>query len=101
MLINLEYLIKPSRELKISWVLAQKSSPMALGLGLLRRNEIKEAKGVKEANPHMMTTLASLTLRQMSSKKISPCQKIFARNLASGMSQTDAAVEAGYSVTRA
>ena len=49
----------------------------------------------------MMTTLASLTLRQMSSKKISPRQKIFARNLASGMSQTDAAVEAGYSVTRA
>ena len=49
----------------------------------------------------MMTTLASLTLRQMSSKKISLRQKIFARNLASGMSQTDAAVGAGYSVTRA
>ena len=37
----------------------------------------------------------------MSNKKISPRQKIFARNLASGMSQTEAAVEAGYSVTRA
>ena len=37
----------------------------------------------------------------MSNKKISPRQKIFARNLASGMSQTKAAVEAGYSVTRA
>ena len=49
----------------------------------------------------MTTPLASLTLRQMSSKRISPRQKIFARNLASGMSQTDAAVEAGYSVTRA
>ena len=49
----------------------------------------------------MMTTLAPLTLRQMSSKKITPRQKIFARNLASGMSQTEAAVEAGYSVTRA
>ena len=49
----------------------------------------------------MMTPLASLTLRQMSSKKISPRQKIFVRNLASGMSQTEAAVEAGYSVTRA
>ena len=36
----------------------------------------------------------------MSNKKISPRQKIFARNLASGMSQTEAAV-AGYSVTRA
>ena len=74
---------------------------MALGLGLLRRDEIKEAKGAKVATPNMMTTLASLTLRQMSSKKISPRQKIFARNLASGMSQTEAAVEAGYSVTRA
>ena len=49
----------------------------------------------------MTTTLAPLTLRQMSSKKITPRQKIFARNLASGMSQTEAAVEAGYSVTRA
>ena len=49
----------------------------------------------------MMTTLANLTLRKMSSKKISPRQKIFARNLATGMSQTEAAVEAGYSVTRA
>ena len=49
----------------------------------------------------MTTTLASLTLRQMSSKRISPRQNIFARNLASGMSQKDAAVEAGYSVTRA
>ena len=49
----------------------------------------------------MMTTLATLTLRKMSSKKISPRQMIFARNLASGMSQTEAAVEAGYSVTRA
>jgi len=28
-------------------------------------------------------------------------QKIFARNLASGMSQTDAALEAGYSLSRA
>ena len=74
---------------------------MALGLGLLRRDEIKEAKGAKVATPNMMTTLASLTLRQMSSKKISPRQKIFARNLASGMSQTDAALEAGYSVARA
>ncbi len=37
----------------------------------------------------------------MSNKKISPRQKIFARNLASGMSQTEAAVGAGYSVTRA
>jgi len=74
---------------------------MALGIGLPRRDEIKEAKGAKEATPHMMTTLASLTLRQMSSKKISPRQKIFVRNLASGMSQTEAAVEAGYSVTRA
>ena len=45
--------------------------------------------------------MTTLTSRQMSSKKISPRQKIFARNLASGMSQTDAAVEAGYSVTRA
>ena len=51
MLINLEYLIKPSREPKISWVLAQKSSPMALGLGVLRRDEIKEAKGAKEVTP--------------------------------------------------
>lgn len=49
----------------------------------------------------MTTPLAPLTLRQMSSKRISPRQKIFARNLASGMSQTEAAVEAGYSVTRA
>ena len=49
----------------------------------------------------MMTTLATLTLRQMSSKKISLRQNIFARNLASGMSQTDAAIQAGYSVTRA
>ena len=49
----------------------------------------------------MATPLASLTLRQMSSKKISPRQKIFARNLASGMSKTEAAGEAGYSVTRA
>ena len=49
----------------------------------------------------MPTPLAPLTLRQMSSKRISPRQKIFARNLASGMSQTEAAVEAGYSVTRA
>ena len=45
--------------------------------------------------------MITLTSREMSSKKISPRQKIFARNLASGMSQTDAAVEAGYSVTRA
>ena len=74
---------------------------MAHGLGLLRRDEIKEAKGAKVATPNMMTTLASLTLRQMSSKKISPRQKIFVRNLATGMSQTEAAVEAGYSVTRA
>ena len=37
----------------------------------------------------------------MSSKRISPRQNIFARNLASGMSQTGAAVEAGYSITRA
>jgi len=51
MLINLEYLIKPSREPKISLVLAQKSSPMALGHGLLRHNEIKEVKGAKEATP--------------------------------------------------
>ena len=49
----------------------------------------------------MTTPLAPLTLRQMSSKRISPRQKIFARNLASGMSQTEAAVEAGYSFTRA
>ena len=45
--------------------------------------------------------MTTLTLRQMSSRKISPRQKIFARNLATGMSQTDAALEAGYSVTRA
>ena len=51
MLINLEYLIKPSREPKISSVLSEKSSPMALGIGLPRRDEIKEAKGAKEATP--------------------------------------------------
>ena len=48
-----------------------------------------------------MTTLANLDMFKMRSSKLSPRQKIFARNLASGMSQTDAAIEAGYSVNRA